>query len=61
MAGIVTGVVALVTAVVGLIIIDEVVSGTAFSTTLLNTIVENITTLAAVSTLALAGMWLFMK
>jgi predicted membrane-bound spermidine synthase len=61
MAGIVTGVVALVTAVVGLIIIDEVVSGTAFSTALLNTIVENITTLAAVSTLALAGMWLFMK
>lgn len=61
MAGIVTGIVALVTAVVGLVIIDEVVSGTAFSTTLLNTIAENITTLAAVTTLALAGMWLFMK
>ena len=61
MAGIVTGVVALVTAVVGLVIIDTVVAGTAFSTTLLNTIVGNITTLAAVSALALAGMWVYLK
>ena len=54
-------VVALVTAVIGLVIVDSVVSGTAFSTALLNTIVENVTTLAAVSVLGLAGMWLYMK
>lgn len=61
MAGIVTGVVALVTAVIGLVIIDTVVAGTAFSTALLNTIVGNITTLAAVTALGLAGMWLYMR
>ena len=37
MVGIIGGVVALVTAVIGLVIVDSVVSGTAFSTTLLNT------------------------
>ena len=61
MAGIITGVVALVTAVIGLTIIDDVVSGTAFSTALLNTIAENVTTLAAVALLGLAGMWLYLK
>ena len=61
MAGIITGVVALVTAIIGLVIVDSVVSGTAFSTALLNTIAANVTTLAAVSILGLAGMWLYMK
>ena len=60
-AGIVTGVVALVTAVIGLVIIDSVVSGTTFSTALLNTVTANITVLAAVTTLALAGAWIYMK
>ena len=59
--GIIQGVVALVTAVIGIVIIDSVVAGSTFSTTLLNVIVNNVTVLAAVAALGLAGMWVYMK
>lgn len=62
MAGIITGAIALVTAVICLVVVDSVIAGTTFtSSALLNTIVPNIGVIAAVTTLALAGMWLFMK
>lgn len=58
---IIAGVVGIVTAVIGLVIVNSVIGGTTFTDTTLNTIVNNIPILMGVSLLALAGGWLFLR
>ena len=72
---VITGVIALVTAVIGLVIVDSVITGfvgtvnatatnnvtTVMQRDLVMIIAENITTLTAISILSLAGMWFYME
>ena len=59
---IIAGVVGVVTAVIGLVIVDAVVAGTVFTTSAtLNTIAENIPVLMGVGVLGFAGAWMFLR
>jgi len=59
---VIAGVVGVVTAVIGLVIVDSVIADTNFTTSaVLNTIADNIPVLMGVGILALSGGWLFMR
>lgn len=60
-SAIIGGVVALVTGVIGLVVVDSVINATVFSSAILNTITENIPVIAAVSLLALAGAFVMIR
>lgn len=58
---ILAGVVGIVSAVIGLVIVNSVIEGETFSNTTLNTVMQNIPILMGVGLLGFAGAWLFLR